>query len=107
MGQTVEIRATMRNVSIASAALETAEGIPEQMDAIDLRFVLQMMGGLPEMQAETMAVIRNWSYGVSNDQEHPYLYSYGVQFVELGATHKLALQNLVYETLIMDRQKLV
>jgi c-di-GMP-binding flagellar brake protein YcgR len=105
-GEKYEIGATIRNVSIAGAALETAEKIPEQIDTIDLRFLLRMAGDISEMEVATAAAIRNRSYGESSDQEQPCLYAYGVQFVDLGTTQKLALQNLIYETLIMDRQKL-
>lgn len=106
-GLTSGLKAKMRNASVVGAALESAEGIPDEVDTIDLRFVLHPADGVPEMQVETKAVIRNRSFSVSNDPSHPFLYSYGVQFIELGATQKLALQNLIYATLMMDRQKMV
>lgn len=106
-GASGNIAATIRNLSISGAALETAEGIPDPVESVGLRFVLQVTGGLPEMEVETGAAIRNRSSAIVNDPEQPYRYSYGVQFVGLDATQKLAVQNLIYETLITDRQKLV
>jgi c-di-GMP-binding flagellar brake protein YcgR len=106
-GAASAIAATLRNVSISGAALDTPEAIPESTDMFDLRFTLEMPAGLPPMPIETKAVVRSRTSSVVNDPVNPYLYTYGVQFTGLDATHKLALQNLIYETLIADRQKLV
>jgi c-di-GMP-binding flagellar brake protein YcgR len=35
------------------------------------------------------------------------VFTYGVQFIDLEPTHYTMLQNLTYEALIADRQKIV
>jgi len=42
---------------------------------------------------------------VGNEQRDSY--TYGLQFIDLEPTHYTLLQNLTYEALIVDRQKIV
>lgn len=99
--------ATLRNLSVSGASLETAEHVPDAVETLGLSFALQTPDGVPAMRIQTKAVIRNRTSGATADSAAPFVYTYGLQFTELDATQKLALQNLVYETLITDRQKLV
>jgi c-di-GMP-binding flagellar brake protein YcgR len=39
--------------------------------------------------------------------DKPEVFTYGVQFVDLDPVHYTMLQNLTYEALIADRQKIV
>lgn len=106
-GNAEGISATMRNVSISGASLETTQSIPETVDKLRLRFELQTGADMPAMHIETSAALRNRATNPVNDPANPYVHTYGIQFLDLDATHKLALQNLIYETLMTDRQKLV
>ena len=54
----------------------------------------------------TRAAVRNIS-ALSGGAEQAEGFAYGVQFVDLDPVHYTLLQNLTYEALLADRQKIV
>jgi hypothetical protein len=54
----------------------------------------------------TPAAVRNIS-ALSDGTEQAEGFAYGVQFVDLDPVHYTLLQNLTYEALLADRQKIV
>ena len=62
------------------------------------------------MRVNTRARIQNVSVGKpsnGNGADTAEIYTYGVQFIDLEPPHYTLLQNLTYEALIADRQKIV
>ena len=62
------------------------------------------------LRIATRARIQNVSTGKSTSAivgGQDDVYTYGLQFVDLESAHYTLLQNLIYEALITDRQKIV
>ena len=59
-----------------------------------------------EMRVRTRAAVRNVN-ALRRDADGTEMFAYGVQFLELDPVHFTMLQNLTYEVLLADRQKIV
>jgi c-di-GMP-binding flagellar brake protein YcgR len=99
------IACLLANVSVSGARIESAYKLPESGE-IDVQFTLAMPLEEKEVQVRTRAQIRNAST-VPGEQNGQETFAYGVQFVDLEPMHYTMLQNLTYEALLGDRQKIV
>lgn len=93
------------NVSVTGALIEAAQEIGRNDDVVELSFVLFIQAGGYEIPIHADAKVRNSS--IRKTADAPDVHVTGVQFTGLDATNQIALQNLTYEALIGDRQKLV
>jgi c-di-GMP-binding flagellar brake protein YcgR len=70
-----------------------------------LQFTLAAPPG-NQVTVRTRASIKNVNTLKSSPEQHEVL-TYGVQFIDLDPVHYTLLQNLTYEALLADRQKIV
>jgi len=95
---------TIVNLSVSGALVESRSRLPQDEDALTLQFTLNAPPDNQEVQVATRAAIRNVNVVQAGDGE---VYTYGLQFVALDAVHYTLLQNMTYEALLADRQKIV
>ncbi|CDG81178.1 hypothetical protein [Janthinobacterium agaricidamnosum] len=60
-----------------------------------------------EIRTHARATAQNVSVLKTASSRQQEVFTYGVQFIDLEPTHYTMLQNLTYEALIADRQKIV
>jgi hypothetical protein len=94
------------NLSVNGARIESKKSLPQDEDEIDLEFSLPTPHNDREVRVRTRAAVRNIS-ALSGGPEQAEGFAYGVQFVDLDPVHYTLLQNLTYEALLADRQKIV
>jgi c-di-GMP-binding flagellar brake protein YcgR len=94
------------NLSVTGARIESPKSLPQDEDEFDLEFILQAPPNNQEVRVRARAVVRNIS-ALSSGPEPAEGYAYGVQFTSLNPAHYTLLQNLTYEALLVDRQKIV
>jgi c-di-GMP-binding flagellar brake protein YcgR len=95
------------NLSVSGALIESPARLETDDSKVTLSFTLIAQPGNREVLVMTQATIRNISVvkpAVAGKEE---VFTYGVQFIDLDPTHYTLLQNLTYEALIADRQKIV
>ncbi|WP_312548632.1 flagellar brake protein [Massilia sp.] len=92
------------NLSVTGALIESKRRLPQDDTALTLQFVLKAPPDDQEVKVNTRASIRNVNVVQAGDGE---VFTYGVQFVELDPGHYTLLQNMTYEALLADRQKIV
>lgn len=93
------------NLSVAGALIESPRKLPADDEMVTLEFNLIAQPGSHTVNVKTRATIKNVNVKPSTDKFE--IFTYGVQFVDLDPTHYALLQNLTYEALIADRQKIV
>jgi hypothetical protein len=91
---------------VNGARIESKKSLPQDEDEIDLEFALLAPPNNQEIRVRTRAAVRNIS-ALSGGPEQAEGFAYGVQFVSLNPVHYTLLQNLTYEALLADRQKIV
>ncbi len=92
------------NLSVTGALIESKRRLPQDDDTLTLQFVLKAPPDDQEVKVNTRASIRNVNVVQAGDGE---VFTYGVQFIELDPVHYTLLQNMTYEALLADRQKIV
>lgn len=97
----------LTNLSVGGALIECGQDLGRTPDTVFLSFKLASHQGEQEVLVNTRMAIRNASVRKASADEPNDTYTYGVQFVELDPAHQVMLQNLTYEALIGDRQRLV
>jgi len=95
---------TIVNLSVSGALVESRSRVPQDDEALTLQFTLNAPPDNQEVQVATRAAIRNVNVVQAGDGE---LFTYGLQFTALEAGHYTLLQNMTYEALLADRQKIV
>jgi c-di-GMP-binding flagellar brake protein YcgR len=95
------------NLSVSGALIESLGRLETDESTVDLSFTLVAQPGNREVLVNTQATIRNISVTKPATTGKEEVFTYGVQFVDLDPTHYTLLQNLTYEALIADRQKIV
>jgi len=95
------------NLSITGTQIESNIEVGKQGETINLSFLTGSHPGGGEIKISTKAVIRNIDKRPADASDASPLHLYGVQFVELTPTHQIMLQNLTYQAIIEDRQKIV
>jgi c-di-GMP-binding flagellar brake protein YcgR len=93
------------NLSVTGALIESPRKLPVEND-VTLQFTLVAPPGNQEVRVSTRAEIRNTNVAKPVSGPHE-VFTYGVQFIELDPVHYTLLQNLTYEALLADRQKIV
>lgn len=97
------------NLSVSGALIESPGMLtPDNDDGVALVFTLPAPPDRRPTRIEARARVQNVSMGKpSSGGGQNEVYTYGLQFVDLEAIHYALLQNLIYEALISDRQKIV
>jgi c-di-GMP-binding flagellar brake protein YcgR len=98
----------LANLSVSGALIESQQPLHTGSNAkVGLSFTLLAPPDDRQVQVNTSALVRNTNVAKPATQDKPEVYTYGVQFVGLDPSHYTLLQNLTYEALIADRQKIV
>jgi c-di-GMP-binding flagellar brake protein YcgR len=95
------------NLSVSGALIESKRQLESDDAKVGLSFTLIAQPGNRQVLVNTHASIRNINVIKPATGDKPEVFTYGVQFVNLDPTHYTLLQNLTYEALIADRQKIV
>lgn len=95
------------NLSVSGALIESPKRLPEEDPEVALSFYLIAQPGNRQVRINPNATIRNINVVKPATGDRPEVFTYGVQFVNLDPMHYTMLQNLTYEALIADRQKIV
>ena len=96
---------TILNLSVSGALVVSPSRLPADEEQIALQFSLKAPPDDQEVHISARASIRN--VNVSKAPDESDLYTYGMQFIELDPGHYTLLQNMTYEALLADRQKIV
>jgi c-di-GMP-binding flagellar brake protein YcgR len=104
--QSVPVNCYLVNLSVSGALIESPRRLPPDDEMVTLQFTLLAPPGNQEVKVQTRATIRNVNV-VKPSPEQFEVFTYGVQFVDLDPGHYTLLQNMTYEALIADRQKIV
>lgn len=95
------------NLSVSGALIESTKRLEVEETMVGLSFYLIAQPGNRQVRIDPQATIRNINVIKPTTGEHGEVFTYGVQFVDLDPVHYTMLQNLTYEALIADRQKIV
>ena len=93
------------NLSVSGALVTSPERLPGDEQEIVLQFSLKAPPDDQEVHISARAAIRNVNTTKAADGSD--VFTYGMQFIDLDATHYTLLQNMTYEALLADRQKIV
>jgi c-di-GMP-binding flagellar brake protein YcgR len=104
--QSVPVNCYLVNLSVSGALIESPRRLPPDDEMVTLQFTLLAPPGNQEVRVQTRATIRNVNV-VKPSADQFEMFTYGVQFVDLDPGHYTLLQNMTYEALIADRQKIV
>ena len=96
---------TIVNLSVNGALIESASRLPQDEEALSLQFSLNAPPDNQAVRIVTKAAIRNVNVVQQSDEAE--VYTYGLQFTALDPVHYTLLQNMTYEALLADRQKIV
>jgi c-di-GMP-binding flagellar brake protein YcgR len=102
----VAVACTLVNLSVTGALVESRQKLAQDNEVVTLAFELVAQPGNYQVDVSTRATIRNVNLPTpAADQAQ--VFTYGVQFIDLDPNHYALLQNMTYEALIADRQKIV
>jgi c-di-GMP-binding flagellar brake protein YcgR len=96
---------TIVNLSVSGALVTSPSRLPADEAQIALQFSLKAPPDDQEVQIAARAAIRN--VNVTKAADGREVFTYGMQFIDLDPTHYTLLQNMTYEALLADRQKIV
>jgi c-di-GMP-binding flagellar brake protein YcgR len=102
----VPVNCYLVNLSVSGALIESPRRLPPDDEMVTLQFTLLAPPSNQEVKVQTRATIRNVNV-VKPSPDQFEVFTYGVQFVDLDPGHYTLLQNMTYEALIADRQKIV
>jgi c-di-GMP-binding flagellar brake protein YcgR len=107
----LEVPARISNLSVAGALLESEQELADMGQSLELEFTLATHLQNDEeltVPVHVKAQVRNVNqvHKAATPEDHDQ-YAYGVQFVDLESTCRVLLQNLAYEAMIEDRQRVV
>ena len=95
------------NLSVSGALIESPRKLSQDQPQVTLSFTLIAQPGNHQVRIKTRATIQNVNILKPASGLQAEVFTYGVQFIDLEPTHYTMLQNLTYEALIADRQKIV
>lgn len=95
------------NLSVSGALIESQRRLTQDDARVGLSFTLIAQPGNRQVLVNANASIRNINVVKPATADKDEVFTYGVQFVDLDPVHYTLLQNLTYEALIADRQKIV
>lgn len=99
-------RCTLINLSVTGALIESPRKLPPDDELVTLEFTLMTQPGNQPIAVKTRASIKN--VNVLKPAAAAFeVFTYGVQFLGLDPNHYTLLQNMTYEAMIADRQKIV
>ena len=96
---------TIVNLSVSGALVTSPNRLPADEEQIALQFSLKAPPDDQEVHISARAAIRNVNVAKAADGSD--VFTYGMQFIDLDPTHYTLLQNMTYEALLADRQKIV
>lgn len=96
----------LTNLSVHGARVEMREPLPRESGEVDLMFSLVSPANEEDVPVKARAAIRNVNL-LGGGTEQSAGFAYGVQFVDLDPVHFTLLQNLTYEVVLADRQRIV
>ncbi|KQQ87285.1 flagellar brake protein [Massilia sp. Leaf139] len=96
---------TILNLSVSGALVVSPNRLPADEEQIGLQFSLKAPPDDQEVRIAARAAIRN--VNVTRAPDDSELCTYGMQFIDLDPVHYTLLQNMTYEALLADRQKIV
>jgi c-di-GMP-binding flagellar brake protein YcgR len=94
------------NLSVTGALIESPRKLPPDDEMVTLQFTVSSQPSNHQVVVNARATIKNMNV-VKPSPDKFEVFTYGVQFVDLDPGHYILLQNLTYEALIADRQKIV
>lgn len=94
------------NLSVTGALIESPHKLLPDDEIVTLQFTLVAQPGNHQVIVNTRASIKNVNVIKPSPAQYE-VFTYGVQFIDLEPSHYTLLQNLTYEALIADRQKIV
>lgn len=95
------------NLSVSGALIESSKQLPDGDAQVGLSFYLIAQPGNRQVRVNPTATIRNINVVKPATSDKQEVFTYGLQFIDLDPVHYTMLQNLTYEALIADRQKIV
>lgn len=96
------------NLSVSGALIESPHMLTPGEDGLLLSFTLLGPPKRHQIRLDTRARIQNVNMNKARTGNEPHdIYTYGLQFIDLEPSQYTLLQNLTYEALIADRQKIV
>ena len=95
----------LMNLSITGALIEAPRRLPEDDEMVTLHFLLTARDN-HRVEVCTRATIKNVN-ALTLSTDRLEMFTYGVEFVDLDSSCQVLLQNMTYEALIADRQKIV
>jgi c-di-GMP-binding flagellar brake protein YcgR len=104
--ESAPIDCSLVNLSVTGALVESPRELPSDDDMVTLEFPLIAQPGNYQVDVTTRATIKNVNV-VKAASETSEVFTYGLHFVDLDPGHYALLQNMTYEALIADRQKIV
>ncbi len=96
----------LANLSVSGARIETRRSLSQDIGEMVLEFTLSPPPDNQPVDIRTRVAIRNINT-LRSDQAGRGIHAYGLQFIDLDPGHFMLLQNLTYEALLADRQKIV
>jgi c-di-GMP-binding flagellar brake protein YcgR len=99
-------RCTLINLSVTGALIESPRKLPPDDELVTLEFSLLSQPGNQPIAVKTRASIKNVNV-LKPAADRFEVFTYGVQFLGLDPNHYTLLQNMTYEAMIADRQKIV
>lgn len=98
----------LANISVSGARIETRHSLVQDIGEMILAFTLAPPPDNQPVPVRTRAAIRNINTVRAEGGESAQdVFAYGLQFIDLDPGHFMLLQNLTYEALLADRQKIV
>lgn len=101
-----QVACTMMNVSVTGALVESPRPLPADNEVVTLQFSLLAPPSNQEVKVSTRATIKNVNVSKTAVQQFD-VFTYGMQFIDLDPGHYTLLQNMTYEALLADRNKIV
>lgn len=105
-GSAAPARCSLINLSVTGALIESPRKLPPDDELVTLEFTLLTQPGNQPVAVSTRASIKNVNV-LKPSPERFEVFTYGVQFIGLDPNHYTLLQNMTYEAMIADRQKIV
>ena len=102
----VPARCTLINLSVTGALIESPRKLPPDDEMVTLEFTLISQPGNQPVAVKTRASIKNVNV-MKPSPDRFEVFTYGVHFLGLDPNHYTLLQNMTYEAMIADRQKIV
>ena len=99
-------RCTLINLSVTGALIESPRKLPPDDEMVTLEFTLMSQPGNQPVEVKTRASIKNVNV-MKPSPDRFEVFTYGVHFLGLDPNHYTLLQNMTYEAMIADRQKIV